>query len=96
MARRPYAFGVGPARRMACRAAVRGTLRALWLLGRRLLGGCRLSRCLLAPRVLASCVLTSCLLAFCLGCAAGNASAGPREALRAYALALREGRTKDA
>lgn len=30
------------------------------------------------------------------GCAAGNASAGPREALRSYALALREGRTTDA
>src|SRR5690606_28719976 len=36
------------------------------------------------------------LLAPCLGCAAGNASSGPREALRAYALALREGRSKDA
>jgi hypothetical protein len=30
------------------------------------------------------------------GCAAGGAGAGPREALRSYALALREGRTKDA
>jgi hypothetical protein len=30
------------------------------------------------------------------GCAAGNAASGPREALRSYALALREGRTKDA
>ncbi|HWO11174.1 MAG TPA: hypothetical protein VNN80_16880 [Polyangiaceae bacterium] len=30
------------------------------------------------------------------GCAAGGASAGPREAVREYALALREGRTKDA
>lgn len=31
-----------------------------------------------------------------LGCAAGGASAGPREAVREYALALREGRTHDA
>jgi hypothetical protein len=30
------------------------------------------------------------------GCAAGGAGAGPREALRAYALALREGRTAEA
>jgi hypothetical protein len=30
------------------------------------------------------------------GCAAGGAAAGPREALRSYALALREGRTSDA
>jgi hypothetical protein len=30
------------------------------------------------------------------GCGAGNASSGPREALRSYALALREGRTRDA
>lgn len=30
------------------------------------------------------------------GCAAGGAGAGPREALRSYALALREGRSKDA
>jgi len=31
-----------------------------------------------------------------LGCAAGGASGGPREAVRSYALALREGRTEDA
>jgi hypothetical protein len=30
------------------------------------------------------------------GCAAGGADAGPRDALRSYALALREGRTRDA
>jgi hypothetical protein len=30
------------------------------------------------------------------GCAAGGAGAGPREAVRSYALALREGRTQDA
>lgn len=30
------------------------------------------------------------------GCAAGNASAGPRDAVREYALALREGRPADA
>jgi hypothetical protein len=48
---------------------------------------------LTAPwRVAVLLVLTPCWP----GCAAGGASAGPREALRAYALALREGRTKDA
>jgi hypothetical protein len=31
-----------------------------------------------------------------IGCAAGGAEAGPRDALRSYALALREGRTRDA
>ena len=40
--------------------------------------------------------VTSALSVSLAGCAAGNASAGPREALRSYALALREGRTKDA
>lgn len=30
------------------------------------------------------------------GCAAGGAGAGPREAVRSYAMALREGRTEDA
>ena len=35
-------------------------------------------------------------LAGVLGCGAGGAASGPREALRSYALALREGRTKDA
>ena len=43
--------------------------------------------------------LLSCALSFGAlfsGCAAGSASAGPREALRAYALALREQRVSDA
>lgn len=40
--------------------------------------------------------LTGVAAAVLLGCGAGNAAAGPREALRAYALALREGRSKDA
>lgn len=55
---------------------------------------------LLGPAPRRACAaLLSCALsvgALFSGCAAGSASAGPREALRAYALALRERRVSDA
>jgi hypothetical protein len=44
----------------------------------------------------AACLLCATLLCVAAGCAAGAGSRGPREALRAYAVALREQRVADA
>jgi hypothetical protein len=49
-----------------------------------------------APRRAAVALAVRVAIGLVLGCGAGAGAAGPREALRSYALALREGRTEDA
>ena len=49
-----------------------------------------------APRRAAVVLAVYVGVSLALGCGAGGGAAGPREALRSYALALREGRTSDA